>query len=358
MLTGHGDDTYAHTKEIIANFSSNVWHGGPPQGLKEHLFSSWSKIASYPEMLSESLRLTLARHYQVEAGNILVCNGATEAIYLIAQLFRQKETAILCPTFSEYEDACKIFEHSLSFAYRNELQEKSLPEVLSSCKDDTASDLIFICNPNNPTGELFSLAEIEQLLARFPKTVVVIDEAFIEFTANPSQTVLELLSSHSNLVVLRSMTKLFAIPGLRLGYILADERLIKKLEALKQPWSVNTFAIEAGKFVIDNYPDTVPNLAELLGQTKVFASSLAELEGLHVMPTCTHFLLCELTEGSEYFRSATRLKAFLLENFGILIRDSSNFRGCHEGHFRVATLTADKNLLLTQALKEWKQKSS
>ncbi|NTV47767.1 MAG: aminotransferase class I/II-fold pyridoxal phosphate-dependent enzyme, partial [Chlorobiales bacterium] len=296
MLTGHGDDTYAHGKEIIANFSSNVWHGGPPQGLKEHLFSSWPKIASYPEVLSESLRLTLAHHHQVEAGNILVCNGATEAIYLVAQLFWQKETAILCPTFSEYEDACKIFEHSLSFAYRNELKEKSLPEVLSTCKNDAPPDLIFICNPNNPTGELFARAEIEQLLTRFPKTIVVIDEAFIEFTENPSQTVLELLSSHTNLVVLRSMTKLFAIPGLRLGYILADERLIKKLAALKQPWSVNTFAIEAGKFVIQNYNHAVPNLAELLGQTKVFASSLAETEGIRVMPSSTHFLLCELEQ--------------------------------------------------------------
>jgi len=211
------------------------------------------------------------------------------------------------------------------------------------------TELVFLCNPNNPTGEV--LINIEELLSNNPQTIFVIDEAFIEFTLAINSSV-SLVNKYKNLIILRSLTKAYAVPGLRLGYIAAHAGLINKVKQFKLPWSVNAIALETGKFIFDNYLDIQLPVRDLLDDKKSFINSLMETP-VEVLTSHTHFFLVELLNGE-----ASTLKQYLIKNYGILIRDASNFRGLGAGHFRVATLSAAKNQLLVNALKEWKNHTS
>ena len=115
MLEGHGDDGYRFNRSIVADFSTNVYYGGTPTGLKEHLFAAWDKVERYPEVLAESLSLKISAWHDLSCEHILVTNGSTESIYLIAQAFRNSCSAIAVPAFAEYEDACRMFDHELKF---------------------------------------------------------------------------------------------------------------------------------------------------------------------------------------------------------------------------------------------------
>lgn len=335
MLTGHGDDRGQYTGiKITADFSTNVWYGGAPAGLKEHLFSAWNSITRYPEPEGRSLAHTISQFHGLDAQNILISNGSTESIYLIAQAFRRASTVITIPAFAEYEDACRMHEHSLKFISHTGLSPKAVPEC----------GLFFLCNPANPDGAVFK--DIEELIRLHPATIFIIDEAFIEFTL-AARSVIDLIRKYENLIVLRSLTKAFAIPGLRLGYIAACRSLILKLRAHKSPWSVNTLALAAGEFIFSNYMALQMPLENLLHEKKSFTEKLSHLP-LKIHTGYTHYFLAELNKGS-----AADLKNYLLTSHGMLIRDAANFRGLHKGCFRVATLNPEKNNLLIQAIGEW-----
>lgn len=145
MLHGHGDDGYLFSREVVADFSTNVWYGGEPEGLKEHLFNHWKSINKYPEVLGEGLIKRISEHHHLSPDNILINNGSIESIYSIAQAFKKNKTTIAVPAFAEYEDACKMYGHELNFIEWENLD--------SSIQLNT--DVFFLCNPNNPTGEAF-----------------------------------------------------------------------------------------------------------------------------------------------------------------------------------------------------------
>ena len=335
MLVGHGDDGYTHHSDITADFSTNVWYGGSPEGLKEHLFSRWNKIHRYPEVIGESLIRKIADHHGFDTGNILVANGSTESIYLVAQAFKGMRSSILIPAFSEYEDACLLHGHQLSFMRWEDLSRDSLLDT----------DLLFICNPNNPTGEVFT--EIEHLIANNPQVVFVLDEAFIEFNLSISSSI-HLIAIYDNLIVMRSMTKAYAIPGLRLGYLAASVKLISRLKGLKLPWTVNTLALEAGAYIFDHYDELKLPVQQLLNDKDDFIAALARTSLIPKSGSHTHFFLAETT-----CSDSASLKQFLLKEFDILIRDAANFRGLNNKSVRLATLSRDQNLLLIKALSSW-----
>jgi threonine-phosphate decarboxylase len=344
MLYGHGDNGYQYGRRIVADFSSNVWYGGEPAGLKEHLFRQWELVNRYPEVLAEQLAEKVSRHHGLGPENVLVTSGATEGIYLMAQLFSRKRSCIVIPSFSEYEDACGIHGHRVDF-----LNWESLPADESEIRapDKTLdADLFWIGNPNNPTGAVFH--SLEALVRSCRQTMFVADEAFIEFTRSVPSAI-GLVTEYANLAIIRSMTKAFAIPGLRLGYIAAHRDVIEKLKAIKLPWSVNALAAEAGNYIFDNTASACLPLGELLRDKASFIQQLREA-GIKTYEGDTHFFLCETTCGS-----AGELKKYLLEKFGCLIRDAGNFRGLSARHFRLATRTPEQNQLLVNAVKEWQK---
>jgi threonine-phosphate decarboxylase len=144
MLHGHGDDGYRHSQLIKADFSTNVWYGGPPAGLQEYVFSQWHTVNRYPEVLAESLATQVAAHHGVVPAQVLVANGTTESIYLVAQAYAGLRTILLTPAFAEYEDAARLHKHEVHF----------LPWEALHADTVLDADLIFICNPNNPTGSV------------------------------------------------------------------------------------------------------------------------------------------------------------------------------------------------------------
>ncbi|SKC04215.1 pyridoxal phosphate-dependent aminotransferase [Dyadobacter psychrophilus] len=336
MLHGHGDDGYRYGGQILADFSTNVWYGSEPAGLKEYVFENWADINRYPEVTGESLTAKIAAHHGIPNDQILVANGTTESIYLIAQLFAGKKTTIVTPAFSEYEDACAMHGHEMQFLGWKECLD--LPRL--KC------DLVFICNPNNPTG--FTFPDLQYWLRINRQCVFVVDEAFIDF-APSAASMLEALGQFENLIIMRSLTKACAIPGLRLGYVIAGNEWIDRLLRIKQPWSVNAVALAAGCFIFDHFDAAQPPFEQLLIQKDDLTSRLRRNAALEIEDSDTHFFLAKTI-----IRNAAQLKTFLLEEHQILIRDAGNFRNLTRQHFRIATLSPEKNELLIKALEAWK----
>lgn len=337
MLHGHGDDGYRHAHQIVADFSTNVWYGGEPQGLKDYVFSQWPSINRYPEVLAESLAARVAAHHGVPPAQVLMSSGTTESIYLVAQAWAGRRTTVLTPAFAEYEDACRLHGHALRFLPWEKLFAAALAD----------SELVFICNPNNPTGSVLTAAVVAGLLAANPGTVFVLDEAFIEFTTS-IETLIPLLARFDNLLILRSLTKAYAIPGLRLGYVVAAEPLIARLTAGKAPWTVSALAAAAGHFIFEHFAAVQPPVKQLLADRAAFAAQLARAADLTVEPSHTHYFVAALRRGT-----AADLKHWLLARHGLLIRDAGNFRSLTPAHFRVSTQRPADNLLLLNALREW-----
>lgn len=335
MIHGHGDDLYRSGAEVKANFSTNVWYEANTEPLCRFLTERMSGIFHYPEPDAGSFRRAAAEYHGVQPANILAGNGATELFYIVAHAFAGGTTLLPVPSFTEYEDACNLYDHNVQFLTDTDIH--SLP---------ADANLMFICNPNNPDGRIWTTDEIRTLLDCYPDMVLVIDESFIHFAPGAS-TAIPLLSEYTNLLIIRSMTKCYAIPGLRLGYMLGDEALIEFIAGFGQPWSVNALAIEAGKYLFRHGESSLPDAARLLRRQQQFSRRVAAIPGFRPLPSQTSFFLTE----TDY--DSTDLKHRLLESHGILIRDASNFRGLNNHYFRVNTLTDEKNALLIDALKAY-----
>lgn len=330
----HGDDGFQYNVDVKADFSTNAWYLGPDPKLMEHLSKSLHQLAKYPEPYSESLVKVLAEKHDVKDDNVLVCNGTNETIFLIARLFAGKKSRIISPTFSEYEHACEVNKHQISYSgigFLNELMQ-------------TDFDVFWICNPNNPTGQILDKDMLLSLMKNNPQTLFVIDEAYIDFCLEDVS--METLAGRlTNLIVIRSLTKNNCLPGLRLGYALAHANIIRQLKSLQPPWAVNALAIEAGKYVAEHPRIAFEDLLTYQSLSRQLGSELENL-GCEVMPSSTGYFL---------FKSpvkAAQLKEVLIKKYGLLIRDASNFRTLSPYHVRVASLSAEKNQALVEAMKK------
>ena len=338
MIQGHGDDAYRYGRPIVANFSSNVYNRVDLSALKEHLRSRLDVIGSYPEPEPYTLEARIAAlHGLPDPASVCVTNGATEAIYLIAQAFYYSRTAVFQPTFSEYADACRINGH--------EVNTLTLPVVPGPVQITEDADLVWLCNPNNPTGGVVPKAELEALIDSHPDIVFVLDQSYGFFTREPLLSAAE-AAERLNVIQLHSMTKRYAVPGLRLGYIVAHPSLMERVREYRMPWSVNAIAIEAGLY-LTGHPETAPiDLDALLAETSRLQRLLRGIPGVAVWDTSTHFMLCHLVSGS-----AGDMKDWLARGKGLLIRDASNFTLLGSEFFRIATQTPKENDLLVAAVR-------
>ena len=337
MISGHGDDRFRYLQPVKTDFSSNVWFGGTPSKLICHLQQNLHLIGKYPEPDAADLCQKVAASHDVNPEQILAFNGSVEAFYTIALAFREAVSAILIPAFAEYEDACRMHNHQISFF--------TSAESLNDAEKKT--DLCWIGNPNNPDGHIFQFAEIKEFLKKNLEPILVIDEAYAGFIPG-FQSVIELTKKFENLIVVRSLTKCCAIPGLRLGYAVTSAKLAERLRKFQQPWSVNALAQEAGKFLIEDLKAHMPDAVVLQQLSKKLQLSIGQLEGFRVIASETPYFLVEMQSGT-----AAELKEFLIQEHGILIRDASNFNGLNERYFRVCTRNEKDNLLLLEGLKNY-----
>lgn len=334
MIKGHGDDIYRY-KDIRLNFSSNVYNRIDHSGLNDFLSHEMACIRSYPEPEPYSLEKAWAAYFHTDPSAVCVTNGATEAIYLIAQVYRESSSVILMPTFSEYADACRLHQHRIRQVFS--LQDISMP----------GNGICWLCNPNNPTGETYDVRDLRRLVTAFPKCLFVIDQSYAPFTDKEVLSVPETVEL-PNVLLLHSMTKQFAVPGLRLGGVTGNPVLIQQLKRSRMPWSVNALAIKAGLYLLEHETELQPDLVSLLREKDRVAEALEKIGGLEVWNSDTHYMLVCL-----HYGKASALKQFLAEEKGILIRDASNFTGLDERFFRIAIQSSEENDELIESIKEW-----
>jgi len=336
MLNGHGDDLYLFEGKIKHNFSSNVYYRGCSDILLNILRNKVDVIENYPSPIAQELNDLAAKKFGLDPSQFLFTNGATEAFYLIAQNYRSKTATIVSPTFSEYEDACRINEVELSFIQREQINDTELN-----------TDIIFICNPNNPDGKVMTVQQIETLLVKYPKTIFIIDEAYIEFS-KVAESSSFLINQFNNIVIVKSLTKTFAIPGLRLGYIIGNSDFVTKLLELKMPWSVNAMAIEVGKCIFENYEELSFDANQLIKETELLKEKIKTIDWLEIIEGHATYFLIKLNN-----KRAADLKSFLIQEHGILIRDATNFTGLEGECVRVALQSEEANSALAEALNQW-----
>lgn len=339
MIEGHGDDAYRY-EGIKINFSSNVYNHFCHEGLFCHLADKLDNVLSYPEPVPSRLEKAIAQMLGLQPDEVCVTNGATEAIYLIAQTFRRSQSSILMPTFSEYRDACRIHEHQITHII-------SLHSFPSHKGGDRGESLLWLCNPNNPTGSVIGKDVLMQTVEKNSKTLFVIDASYAPFTEEPLLTASE-ACQFPNVLMLHSMTKEYAIPGLRLGYITGNKNLLVDVRRQRMPWSVNQVAIDAGFYLLAHTEEFCLPIHELMMERQRVAEKLSSLGCIEVWPSQTHILLCKLRMGK-----AAALKEYLVQEHGLLIRDASNFEGLDDSFFRIAVQEKSENDILIHAIEEW-----
>ncbi|MBQ8990132.1 MAG: aminotransferase class I/II-fold pyridoxal phosphate-dependent enzyme [Prevotella sp.] len=336
MIYGHGDDAFRYGEKIKMNFSSNVYSGADLSELKVHLMQHFDVVSHYPEPQPHALEEILANHLGVPENSVMITSGANEAIYLIAQLYEGWASVIPQPTFNEYEDACKAYRHLISYDSADELEV--LPE----------DRLYWLCNPNNPTGNVLMKNLLNHIIRQHPRYLYVVDQSYADYTLSPTLEAKEMTDCY-NVLLIHSLSKKYCIPGLRLGYIFSSPIIIDRLRQIRQPWTVNAMAIEAGRFLIENDVKMIPNLEDYLREARRLQEMLSAIEGLMVMDTGTNFMLVNMD-----FGESTELKNWLVDTHGILIRDASNFRGLDNHCFRVTARTPEEDDVLVEAIKQYK----
>ena len=323
MIEGHGDDLYRYDN-IKMNFSSNIYAGTDLSALENYLCSRMAVVRSYPEPSAASLERMIARECGISPDEVLVASGAVDAIYLIAQVYRNEGTCrIMQPTFREYEDACRVFGY----------QER----------EDGA--LCWLCNPNNPTGDVMAVEDVLALAERH--RLLIVDQSYEDYTMAPLLQPADLVG-RDDIILLHSMTKRYAVPGLRLGYVTASASIINRLREQYRPWAINALSLEAGKWLVQRGETAIPDLTSYLAETQRLRTMLNEIDGIEAQPTQTNFFLCTIQQAT-----AAELKEYLAREHGILIRDASNFTGLTPHHFRIATQSPAENDALVAAIRNY-----
>lgn len=357
---------YRLREEKIMDFSANINPLGPSSRVIKALKENLSKIACYPDPEAIDLREELSKYLKVNPENIIAGNGAIELIYLICRTLRPRKALIVVPAFSEYEFALKNVGCKIEFVpvksrddFRLDIEELlenikkiDLPRpfyLQRGAAKQKGRGLLFLCNPNNPTGQLINKADMLKIVgvARKREVFVVVDEAFMDFDESAeAETLIQEAIKRNNLFVIRSLTKFFALPGIRIGYGIGNKRLLEKLKIHKEYWSVNTLAQIAGIAALKD-KEYVKKTKELISEERKFLyHKLSKINGLRPYSSVTNFIFCRLT--TNRVNSTIIWKKLIQKN--ILIRDCSSFRSLNNRYIRMAIKTHQENLNLINFL--------
>ena len=343
----HGGDWAGYRAQYghdALDFSANVSPLGLPQGVANAIAAALSHADRYPDPLCRALRAKLAPHEGIPAESILCGNGAADLIFRLAWAAKPRTALVTAPTFAEYAAAlesagCAVRRHFLQaevdFAVTDSILSSITPEV----------DMVFLCQPNNPTGQVTPLVMVQKLLRRCADcgAVLVVDECFLDFlAAREAQTAKTVLRDAPNLIILKAFTKLYAMAGVRLGYALcSDAALLDKMRAAGQPWAVSGLAQAAGLAALEEtaYADSVRTL--IADQRPRLAAGLRAL-GLRVVDGQANYLL---------FRAPADFGA-KLRRHGAVVRGCGNYPGLDETWYRTAVRTQKENEQLLKIMRE------
>lgn len=329
----HGGDAFRYGKGIT-DFSANI----NPLGAPDEVIRAFREadVSVYPDPYSESLRNAIADMTGADADDIICGSGAASLIFTLTACLKPKKTLIAAPSFSEYGRASECMGSEI--IYYNEREGAS-----GMLSDDT--DLLFICVPNNPTGTLKERNELEEIIAGAARLgiFVVVDECFNDFLDEPERySVSDMIGEYRNLAILRSFTKMYAIPGLRLGYMLCSDRaVLSGMYSSRQPWEISAPA-EAAGIAACGAREHVKKTREYIKAEREFLKSEFKRLGIeHYEPTANFM----------FFKHRAGLREELLK-YGILIRSCANYRDLDERSYRTAVRLHEENMMLIKALEE------
>lgn len=341
----HGGDIYTASEitgkaicEII-DMSSSVNPLHLPEKIKRKALKRFPLLHKYPDTEARAFIKTFSELYKIPHENIVCGNGSTELIYLIVKALKPNSVLILEPTFIEYEKACRVNEiDDVEKVFT--LNKEEIFEMINKKMQKRKYEMIFICNPNNPTGWLIDKKEILELANHYEDSTFVLDEAFIDFA--PDETLLR-DSISSNIIVLRSLTKFYGLAGLRFGYAVAFFKTIERIKRYRQPWSINSLSQWIAEEIIKDEEFKKQSHDFFLMEKDFFEYSLNKLK-LRYFPSVANFYLIEIHKKGIFQYMLAR---------GILIRDCSNFYGLNENFIRVSVKTRFENEIFFKELKKF-----
>lgn len=347
----HGGDLHLARcrfgREIV-DFSANINPLGPPPGVWTALQQALPEIVHYPSPTAAPLREALAAYLKVDPRNLALGNGSIELIYLLPRLFPLEPVTVPAPGFSEYEYAARLAGRTCRRLYlRPPAFQWEASEILAAA---AGGGLLFLCSPNNPTGTLLQPPLLDRLLEVLPATaLLVMDEAFLEFLEDfATLTLIYRAVQDRRLLVLGSLTKFFALPGLRLGYVCGHAALIDQINRQLPPWNINSLAQAAGLAALadSDFPARSRKYLKVAGEE--FYQALQDIPGLEPLPPTANFIFCHL--GPPWPAAGPLLEA--LGQRGFLARNCANYPGLDDRYLRLAVRRREENQALLTALRD------
>lgn len=333
--------------ENIIDFSASINPLGISENARRAVFEHFETVSHYPEQLSETLITEISRFHSIPSSCIIAGNGSTELIYLIPRVFKPKKALLVTPTFSEYKNALSLVECDVDTLLVNEensfrLERDRLFELLKK-----RYKLLYICNPGNPTGVLISKEIILEIVdgASEYGTTCVVDEAFIDFAEDES--VKKAATERDNLIVLRSMTKFFGIPGMRVGFAISNEENVSRMMVHKEPWSVNALASIAAVESLHDLSYIDESKSYIAAERDHLYSELSNIPWLKPYPSVANYILVKIEKNDlDSYALFDRLA-----KEGLLIRSCTSFDGLGSSFFRVAVKKRAENESLLESLR-------
>lgn len=341
MKQVHGGDIYRN--EVLYDFSVNTNPYGPPRGVLSALQKGMEQVSRYPDVYCQELRGAIALQEGIRPFEILCTNGAAEFFFLFVQALEPKKALICTPSFAEYEKAleavdCTIFTYALREENKFVMQEDFLEIVTKDL------DVLFLCSPNNPTGICIPDDLLEQIILKCEANQIhlVLDLCFMDFVSeDQSNHWIKKIHENSYLHCVKAFTKLYTIPGIRLGYGMSNNQvLLECMQKKVQPWNVSSLAQIAGIQALKETVYVKESLRKIWEQREWLITQLKELS-IPFWDTKTNYIM---------FCGPKDLYEHMLQ-YKILIRDCSNYRGLKKGFYRIAIRTKEENEIFIQVLK-------
>lgn len=356
MTHTHGGDIYRN--QVVLDYSANINPLGMPKKVIEGIGDTISSAIHYPDTECTRLRQAIESKEDIPMEHIICGNGAAELIFSICLADKPKKALLIAPTFAEYEQALKSVDCSIEYYMLHEESGfRVMEDFLSYLTNDI--DMIFICNPNNPIGNLIDKDLLSNIVSECSQKsiILILDECFIDFISEPQKySMKEFLNKYPNMFILKAFTKFFGMPGIRLGYgFTYNKSLLNRMKEVTQPWSVSTIAQTAGIISCYEY-DYIIHTKNLIREERSYLIEELKKGLVHtVYDSRANFIFFK---GVETIFDETIFDGNLFEELkkrGIYIRDCSNYIGLTKGFYRIAVKNHTDNVTLINELREIKK---
>ena len=337
--------TYNIDRKNILDFSANINPLGLNLNIKNSIIDNLYDIVNYPDITYYELKNEISNFENIKKENIFLGNGAAECIFNLVRALNPKKTLLLAPSFSEYEEALNSISKDIEYFLLKEEEDFKITDKLLE-KLDKNIELLFICNPNNPTGVITRKEYLEKIIKRANdlNIFVAVDESFLDFVENKEDySVMDLVDKYSNLVIIKSLTKFYAMPGLRIGFgVTGNKDLLKSIARVTMSWNVNTLASVSAICGLKQDTYNKESVLYVNKEREYLYNNLNNMKDLKVFKPSVNFIFFKIDKDIE-------LKMELLK-YGILIRSCDNYIGLDDSYYRIAVRTREENEKIISAL--------